>query len=66
MNIYEYKYIYIYIYIYAFVGWWAIFWEMVGSGGYIFASAGCWWTYFGLFWVVVDGAGWCWVVVDMF
>ena len=49
----------IYQYILTFAGWWSIFWEMVGSGGYILAGGGWWWTYFGWWWVV-------WVVVDIF
>ena len=28
------------------MGWWSIFWEVVGSGGY---------SYFGWWWAVVDG-----------
>ena len=36
-------------------GWWSIFWEMVGSGGYILAGDGWWWIYFGWWWVVVGG-----------
>ena len=47
----------IYEYILAFAGWWSIFWEMVGSGGYILAGGGWWWIYFGWWWVVVDGGG---------
>ena len=31
----------IYEYILAFVGWWSIFWEVIGSGGYILAGGGC-------------------------
>ena len=49
----------IYEYILAFAGRYSgfsIFWEMVGSGGYILAG-GAWW------WVVVDGGGSHWVVV---
>ena len=30
----------IYEYILAFVGWWSIFWEVIGSGGYILAGGG--------------------------
>ena len=30
----------IYEYILAFAGWWSIFWEVVGSGGYILAGGG--------------------------
>ena len=33
---------FIYEYILAFAGWWSIFWEVVGSGGYI-AAGGGWW-----------------------
>ena len=40
----------------AFEGWWSIFWEMVGSGGYILAGGWWWWTYFG-WWQVVVGGG---------
>ena len=40
-----------------FAGWRSILWEMVGSGGYIFAGGG-WW--------LVDGGWWWWVVVDIF
>ena len=47
---------YIYEYILAFAGWWSIFWEMVGSGGYILAGGGWWW-------MVVDGDGSWWVVM---
>ena len=35
----------------AFAGWWSIFWEMVGSGGYILAGGGWWW-------LVVGHGGW--------
>ena len=49
----------IYEYILAFAGWWSIFWEMVGSGGYILADGGWPWIYFGQWWVVVD-VGWRW------
>ena len=31
----------IYEYILAFVGWWSIFWEVIGSGGYVLAGGGC-------------------------
>ena len=47
----------IYQYILAFAGWWSIFWEMVGSCGYILAGGGWWW-------MVVGGGGWWWVIVD--
>ena len=47
----------IYEYILAFAGWWSIFWEMVGSGGYILAGGGRWWIYFGWWWVLVNGDG---------
>ena len=47
---------YIYEYILAFAGWWSIFWEMVGSGGYILAGGGWWW-------MVVDDDGLWWVVM---
>ena len=57
-------------YILAFAGWWSIFWEMVGSGGYILAGGGSWWKYFGWCWKVVGGGGhilagggWWWVMV---
>ena len=40
----------IYDYILAFVGWRSIFWEMIGSGGYILAGGGYWW-------MVVNGSG---------
>ena len=40
----------IYEYILAIAGWWSIIWQMVDSGGYIFAD-GEWWC------VVVDGGG---------
>ena len=33
-----------YEYILAFVGWRSIFWEVVGSGGYILAGSGWWWV----------------------
>ena len=63
----------IYEYILAFAGWWSIFWEMVGSGGYILAGGGWSWIYFGQWWVVVDilwllvGGGGCWLaVVEIF
>ena len=59
-----------YISIIYFAGWWSIFWEMVGSGGYTLAGGGWWWIYFGWWWVVVDifwlvvgRGGWWWVVV---
>ena len=68
---------FIYEYILAFVGWWSVFWEMVGSRGYVVTGSGWswiyfgwWWTCFGWWWVVVDGGGyildsggWWWVVV---
>ena len=41
----------IYEYILTFAGWYSIFWEVVGSGGYILAGGGYWW-------MVVDGGGW--------
>ena len=41
----------IYEYILTFAGWCSIFWEVVGSGGYILAGGGYWW-------MVVDGGGW--------
>ena len=44
----------LYEYILAFAGWWSIFREMVGSGGYTLAGGGWWWIYFGWWWVVVD------------
>ena len=61
----------IYEYILAIAGWWSIFWEMVGSGGYILADGGWLWKYFGWWWVVVGGGGehilagggWWWMVV---
>ena len=31
----------IYEYILAFVGWWSIFWEVIGSSGYVLAGGGC-------------------------
>ena len=37
----------IYEYILAFVGWWSIFWEVIGSGGYILAGGGWWWIVVG-------------------
>ena len=59
----------IYEYILAFAGWWSIFLETVGSGGYITAGGGWWWIYFGwwwkvvvnIFWLVVGGGGWWWI-----
>ena len=68
---------FIYEYILAFAGWWSVFWEMVGSHGYVVTGSGWswiyfgwWWTCFGWWWVVVDGGGyildsggWWWVVV---
>ena len=48
----------IYQYILAFAGWWSIFWEMVGSRGYILAGGGWWWMVVGRggrWWVVVGG-----------
>ena len=59
----------IYEYILAFAGWWSIFWNVVGSGGYISAGGGWWWIYFGWWWVVVDmfwllvGSGGSWWVM---
>ena len=64
-------------YILAFAGWWSIFWELVGSDGYILPGGGWWWIYFGWWWVVVDifwlvvsgagylldGGGFWWMVV---
>ena len=44
----------IYEYILTFVGWWSIFWEVVGGGGYVLAGSGWWWIYFDWWWVVVD------------
>ena len=44
-----------YEYILAFAGWWSVFWEVVGSGGYILAGGGWWWIYFGWWWMVVGG-----------
>ena len=63
----------IYEYILAFAGWWSIFWEMVGSGGYILAGGGWWWVAVDIFWMVVgggvgyilDGGGWWWMVVGI-
>ena len=62
----------IYQYILAFTGWWSIFWETVGSGGYILAGGGWWWVVVDVFWLVVGGVGggghilasggWWWVV----
>ena len=40
----------IYEYILAFVGCWFIFWEVIGSGGYILVGGACWW-------MVVSGSG---------
>ena len=34
---------YIWIYFGFFVGWWSMFWEVIGSGGYILAGGGWWW-----------------------
>ena len=61
----------IYEYTSTFVGWWSIFWEVAGSGGYILAGCGWWWMvvggngwwwiYFGWWWLVVDGIGWWWI-----
>ena len=67
---------FIYECILVFGGWWSIFWEMVGSGGYILTDGGWWWIYFCWWWVVVDifwlvvggsgyifdGGGWSWMV----
>ena len=56
-----------YEYILAFVGWWSIFWEVIGSGGYILAGGGgdgWWWVLVGsgnIFWLVVGGGGWWWI-----
>ena len=52
----------IYEYVLAVAGWWSIFWEMVGSAGYILAGGGWWWIYFGQWWVVDGGGSW-WVAV---
>ena len=41
----------IYEYNLAFAGWWSVFWEVIGSGGYILAYGGWWW-------MVVSGCGW--------
>ena len=68
----------IYEYFLTFAGWWSIFWEMVGSGGYILAGGGWSWMYFGWWWVLVDifwlvvggggyildGSGWWSMVMD--
>ena len=54
----------VYEYILAFAGWWSIFWEVVGSSGYILASGGWWWIYFGWWWMVVmvvGGSEWWWI-----
>ena len=53
----------IYEYILAFAGWRFIFWEMVGSGGYILAGGGWWWMVVGDGGYILDGAGWWPVVV---
>ena len=53
----------IYEYILAFAGWWSIFWEVVGSGGYILAGGGWQWVVVDIFLMVVGGGGWWWVVV---
>ena len=49
----------IYEYILAFVEWWSIFGEVIGSGGYILAGGGCWGSG-DIFWLLVDGGGWWW------
>ena len=49
----------IYEYILAFARWWSIFWEMVGSGGYILSAI----ALAPIFWLVVGGGGWWWVVL---
>ena len=51
----------IYEYILAFAGWRFIFWEMVGSGGYILAGGG-WWVMVVIFWMVLGGGRLWWVV----
>ena len=48
----------IYEYILAFAGCRFIFWEMVGSGGYILAGGGWWWMVVGDGGYILDGAGW--------
>ena len=53
----------IYEYVLAFEGWWSIFWEVVGSGGYILAGGGWQWVVVDIFLMVVGGGGWWWVVV---
>ena len=53
----------IYEYILAFAGWRFIFWEMVGSGGYILAGGGWWWMVVGDGGYILDGAGWWRVLV---
>ena len=47
----------IFEYILAFAGW-SIFWEVVGSGGYILSGGGWWWIFFGCWWVVVNSGEW--------
>ena len=55
-----------------FAGWRSILWEMVGSGGYIFAGGGwwlvdggwCWWVVVDIFWLVVGRGGLWWVVAQ--
>ena len=53
----------IYQYILAFAGWWSIFWEVVGSGGYILAGGGWWWMVVGGGGYTLAGGGWWWMVV---
>ena len=55
----------IYEYILAFAGWRSIFWEMVGSGGYILAGGGHilaggerWWMMVGVGGRILAGGGW--------
>ena len=50
---------YIWIYL-AFEGWWSIFWEMVGSAGYILVDGG-WWVVVGDGGDILAGGGWWWV-----
>ena len=48
-------------YILVFAAWWSIFWEMVGSGGYILAGGAWWWVAVDIFWMVVGAGGWWWI-----
>ena len=48
----------IYEYILDFVGWWSIFWVVVGGGGYFLAGRGQWWMVVSGGGYILAGGGW--------